>query len=127
MSRDRPGFSIVAFETRRNIFGIEPGRIEPIFERSGRAVVPKGPPIPNSFERRDLIVDCALVGFKRIARVYAYPYRNYFCSAGGRFETVNRDQLVIGEEGRRVAVAAFLPGEHSFPAFGGGIEMVRIV
>jgi hypothetical protein len=56
MASHSPRFQPVPNETSGHVVVPEPLGVEPILERSDRAVMLKGPPVPHTLERRHLVV-----------------------------------------------------------------------
>ena len=91
-----------------------------MFERS---------PIPRSFQRRDLVVPRALVGFQGIAWVSAntlFHDIETLLVVRRRLEAIGGDQLVVGVEGRLVAPGATLALKNLLPSRRESAKPVRV-
>src|SRR5215471_15751466 len=91
-----------------------------MFERSA---------VPDSFQRWDLVVTGAFVGFERIARVRAdSSFQNLETLLVIRWsvKTIHRDEFVVGVEWWRVALSTPLALENLLAARCRGVEPIWI-
>src|ERR1700733_1427064 len=129
MALHRASAAVVSLKTRRDIIISKPGQIEPVLERSHGSVMFEGPPIPNSFQRWNLVIASAFVRFERITRVGADARFHEIKPLPVAFrwiEPVHGNELVIGVQRWRVACSAARAFEDCLSPGSGRVEGVGI-
>src|SRR5581483_3032525 len=107
----RSPFPVWSFEPCRDVVAAQPGRIEPVFERSDGAVVLEGAAIPEAFKRRDFVIAGPFVSLQRVSRIGSKAFFEEvkpLLVIGRRLKAIHRDNRIVRIERRSVAPGAAL-------------------
>src|SRR5690242_19013139 len=90
--------AVIAPITCRRIIVAQARRIKPVLERGGGAVMPERPPVPHTFQRRNLVVPGSLACFQRVPRIRSHAALHDIeaLPVGRRWlESLRRNELVV--------------------------------
>src|SRR4029453_8868518 len=128
MSFPRPSLHAIAFETCRDIIVLQTCRIKHFLETGERTLVPIPASVPETFQRRNLVIAGPFPCLERKTRVRAHAYGKDVQELEMLFrrrEPGGERQLVVGVERRRVASGAVLPLEDLLAGRGSLVELLR--